>query len=106
MSSWRWSFPSHGGSCLSISLSACFFRVQAGGVSAELRQAARRPAQVSFEDLPDVPARRPAQRVQYDVDTRHVFQERPVLVSQHTAVEALTAVTASPLALGSALCRE
>ncbi len=60
-------------------------------------EAARGPAEVRFEDLPDVHARRHAQRVEHDVDRRPVFEERHVLVRQDAADDALVAVTAGHL---------
>jgi hypothetical protein len=60
-------------------------------------QAARGPAQVGFEDLPDVHARRHAQRVQHEIDRRAVFQEGHVFLRQDAADDALVAVTAGHL---------
>src|SRR5207237_7231466 len=83
-------------------------RVLAGNVLAALvhafehlfdlaTKAARSPAQVRFEDLPDVHARRYAQRVEDDVGMRPVFEERHVLDWQDAADDALVAVTAGHL---------
>ena len=46
-----------------------------------LAEAARGPAEVGFEDLPDVHAARHAQRVEHDVDRGPVLEERHVLVA-------------------------
>ena len=47
-----------------------------------LAQAARGPAEMRLEDLPDVHARRHAQRVEHDIDRRPVREERHVLLRQ------------------------
>ena len=55
------------------------------------------PAQMRFEDLADVHARRHAERVQNDVDMRAVFQERHVFDRHDARNHTLVAVTAGHL---------
>jgi hypothetical protein len=62
-----------------------------------LAEAGAGPAQVGFEDLADVHARRHAQRVQNDVHVRTVGEERHVLDRQDARDDALVAVTAGHL---------
>ena len=62
-----------------------------------LAETTRGPAEMRLEDLPDVHARRHAQRVQDDVDRRPVGEERHVLVRQDARDDALVAVTAGHL---------
>ena len=62
-----------------------------------LAEAARRPAEVGLEDLPDVHARRHAQRVQHDVDRRAVGHVRHVLLGEDPRDDALVAVAAGHL---------
>ena len=50
-----------------------------------LAETARGPAEVRLEDLPDVHARRHAERVQHDVDRRAVGQVRHVLLGEDRA---------------------
>ena len=60
-------------------------------------ETARRPAEVGLEHLPDVHARRHAERVQHDVDGRAVGQVGHVLVRQDPRDHALVAVAAGHL---------
>ena len=57
----------------------------------------RGPAEVRLEDLPDVHARRNAQRVEHDVDRRAVLEVRHVLLGQDARDDALVAVAAGHL---------
>ena len=56
-----------------------------------------RPAEVGLEDLPDVHARRHAERVEHDVDRRAVLEVRHVLFGQDAGDDALVAVAAGHL---------
>ena len=60
-------------------------------------KAARGPAEVRLEDLPDVHPARHAKRVEHDVGMRPVLEERHVLDRQDAADHALVAVTAGHL---------
>ena len=55
-------------------------------------QLARRPAQMGFENLPDVHPRGHAQRIEHDVDRRAVFEPRHVFFGQDPREHALVAV--------------
>ena len=57
----------------------------------------RGPAQVRLHDLPEVHARRHAQRVEHDVDRTAVFHIRHVFFGQHFGDDALVAVTSGHL---------
>ena len=60
-------------------------------------QQLRRPAQVRFQHLADVHARRHAQRIQHDVHRRSIRQERHVLLRHDLGDHALVAVAAGHL---------
>ena len=62
-----------------------------------LAEAARGPAEVGLEDLPDVHPDRHAERVEHDVGMGPVLEERHVLDRQDAADDALVAVTAGHL---------
>ena len=62
-----------------------------------LAHAGAGPAQVRLEDLPDVHARRHAQRVEHDVDRGAVFEVRHVFTRNDAGDHALVAVTAGHL---------
>src|SRR5688500_10324301 len=55
------------------------------------------PPEVGLEDLPDVHARRHAQRVEEDVDRRAVFEERHVFLGNDAGDDALVPVAAGHL---------
>ena len=55
------------------------------------------PAQMRLHDLPEVHARRHAQRVEHDVDRRAVLDVRHVFFRQHLGDDALVAVTSGHL---------
>ncbi len=57
----------------------------------------RRPAEMRLHDLPEVHARRHAQRVEHDVDRRSVVGVRHVFFRQHLGDDALVAVPARHL---------
>ena len=93
---------------MSLSLARTVLDVLAGDVLAALvdalehlpdllAEAARGPAKMGLENLPDVHARRHAQRVEDDVDRGPVLEERHVLVRQDAADDALVAVAAGHL---------
>src|SRR5947209_6907405 len=54
----------------------------------------KRPAEMGLEDLPDVHARRNAERIEDDVDWGAIRQERHVLLRQDLGNHALVAVPA------------
>src|SRR5688500_12293979 len=60
-------------------------------------QDGRGPAEVRFEDLPDVHARRHAQRVEQDVDRRAVLEERHVFLGNDAGDDALVPVASGHL---------
>ena len=62
-----------------------------------LAEVERRPTEVRLEDLPDVHARRHAQRVEHDVDRRPVGEVRHVLLRQDARDDALVAVATGHL---------
>ena len=62
-----------------------------------LAHAGAGPAQMGLEDLPDVHARRHAQRVQHDVDMRAVLEERHVLDRNDARHDTLVAMAAGHL---------
>ena len=57
----------------------------------------RRPAQVRFQDLADVHARRHAERIEHDLDRRAIRQIRHVLFGEDARDDALVAVAAGHL---------
>ncbi len=57
----------------------------------------RGPAEVRFQHLPDVHARRHAQRVQHDVHRRAISQERHVFLRHDLGHDALVAVASGHL---------
>jgi hypothetical protein len=62
-----------------------------------MAQTARGPAQMGFEDLPDVHARRHAQRVEHDVDRRSIFKEGHVFRRQNAGDNPLIPVATGHL---------
>src|SRR5581483_8778565 len=55
------------------------------------------PSEMGLHDLPEIHARRDAERVEHDVDRRAVLEVRHVLFRQHLGDDALVAVTAGHL---------
>ena len=62
-----------------------------------LAEIGRSPAEMRFQNLPHIHARRHAERIQHDIDRRAVFEIRHVLDRHDARDDALVAVTAGHL---------